>query len=216
MKSVIIVLIVLVVLGLIAVGAFMFLMSNGAKLEDFEHLLEPSITSMEDQKVIQVKTVGDPDESAGDAIGVLYKSYYSIEGISKKGKPPWPLARWDADFSAPDSEWVGYFALRVPDKVDHIQELTSKSGYLVALRIWQYGEVAEILHVGSYDNEQETVDKLKTFIDESGYEIVGKHEEEYLKGPGMFGKGNPDKYLTIIRYPVAPVAVEEEVADTVG
>ncbi len=29
---------------------------------------------------------------------------------------------------------------------------------------------------------------------------TGEHEEEYLKGPGMFGTGGPEKYLTIIRY----------------
>ena len=32
--------------------------------------------------------------------------------------------------------------------------------------------------------------------------MVGEHEEEYLRGPGMFSKGDPEKYLTIIRYRV--------------
>ena len=78
------------------------------------------------------------------------------------------------------------------------------------LETWEYGEVAEILHIGSYATENPTVEKLHQFITESGYEIVGPHEEEYLKGPGMFGKGNPDKYQTIIRYPVARVVPPEE------
>ena len=43
-----------------------------------------------------------------------------------------------------------------------------------------------------------TIEKIKTFISERGYEINGDHEEEYLKGPGMFFKGNPKKYRTII------------------
>ena len=32
--------------------------------------------------------------------------------------------------------------------------------------------------------------------------LQGEHEEEYIKGPGMLSKGNPQKYLTIIRYRV--------------
>ena len=72
----------------------------------------------------------------------------------------------------------------------------------MTLTTWEYGDVAEMLHVGPYDREEPTIAKLKQFIKECGYEIVGEHEEEYLKGPGMFSKGNPDKYLTIIRYRV--------------
>ena len=47
-----------------------------------------------------------------------------------------------------------------------------------------------------------TVEKLKSFVATNGYEIAGDHEEEYLKGPGMFSKGNPDEYYTILRYQV--------------
>ena len=49
-------------------------------------------------------------------------------------------------------------------------------------------------------DETPTIEKLKAFINERGYEISGDHEEEYLKGPGMFFKGNLNKYRTIIRY----------------
>ena len=50
--------------------------------------------------------------------------------------------------------------------------------------------------------ETPTIEKLKKFIDNNGYKIIGAHEEEYLRGPGMFFKGNPNKYWTIIRYRV--------------
>ncbi len=44
------------------------------------------------------------------------------------------------------------------------------------------------------------VKQLLDFVDEEGYNIIGAHEEEYLKGPTMFSKGNPEEYVTIIRY----------------
>jgi hypothetical protein len=43
---------------------------------------------------------------------------------------------------------------------------------------------------------------LAVIVLDSGYVIAGEHEEEYIKGPGMFSKGDPEKYLTIIRYRV--------------
>jgi effector-binding domain-containing protein len=60
--------------------------------------------------------------------------------------------------------------------------------------------VAEILHIGSYDKEKPTVDRLTKFISDNGYRIIGDHEEEYVKGPGMLFKGNSENYRTIIRY----------------
>ena len=75
----------------------------------------------------------------------------------------------------------------------------------VELVTWEYGEVAQILHVGGYDEETADTEALKEFIRSQGYEITGLHEEEYLKGPGFLFAGNPDKYLTLIRYPVKKI-----------
>jgi hypothetical protein len=62
--------------------------------------------------------------------------------------------------------------------------------------------VAEILHIGPYDRETPTIDRLKRFIATSGYSIIGEHEEEYLKGPGLLFRGSPKNFHTIIRYRV--------------
>jgi effector-binding domain-containing protein len=59
--------------------------------------------------------------------------------------------------------------------------------------------VAEILHVGSYSSEEPDIRRLHAFVESKGYRVIGDHEEEYVKGPGMFFAGDPDKYLTIIR-----------------
>lgn len=69
----------------------------------------------------------------------------------------------------------------------------------VKLTKWEYGTIAEILHTGPYSSETPTIERLKKFIKDSGYEIIGDHEEEYIKGPGLF-PSNPKDYYTIIRY----------------
>lgn len=60
----------------------------------------------------------------------------------------------------------------------------------------------EILHLGPYDREGPTVERLRLFADSAGYVLTGEHEEEYIRGPTMAGPGNPEAYLTILRYRV--------------
>jgi hypothetical protein len=98
----------------------------------------------------------------------------------------------------------------VSDSVMELPEKIREEYPKLRLETWEYGMTAEILHIGSYLSEPPTVAKLHELIAEEGYEISGPHEEEYLKGPGMFGAGNPDKYYTIIRYPVAKVMPLQE------
>jgi hypothetical protein len=99
-------------------------------------------------------------------------------------------------------EWEGLYAMPVPEAVTDFGGAGTSQGLSVELATWEYGEVAQILHFGRYDAEEPTVETLQGFIRSQGYVIDGLHEEEYLKGPGFLFAGNPDKYLTIIRYPV--------------
>jgi len=66
----------------------------------------------------------------------------------------------------------------------------------VKIETWEYGTVAQILHLGPYDQEYPTVERLHKFIADSGYELAGPHEEEYLTSP------DAKVQKTIIRYPI--------------
>ena len=99
-------------------------------------------------------------------------------------------------------QWVGIFAVPTGGNLAALPEALRTKYPNVVLTDWTYGQTAEILHVGPYEKEAPTVAQLKAFLDENGFQVAGAHEEEYVKGPGMFGPGNPQDYLTIIRYPV--------------
>ena len=58
---------------------------------------------------------------------------------------------------------------------------------------------AQILHLGPYDTEAETIKKLHAFIAERGLERRGKHHEIYLGDPR---RAAPERLKTIIRQPV--------------
>lgn len=62
------------------------------------------------------------------------------------------------------------------------------------------GLSVQMLHVGPYDDELITFEKMKTFINEQNLTIVSlKHREIYLSD---FRKVTPDKLKTVLRYRV--------------
>jgi hypothetical protein len=181
-------------------------MMRGPDPAQFEYLKEPQVRILPDQRVIQVEGKGEPEVVGSQAFGLLFKTYFQLKGVPKGPRQPAPRARWPLSLDTPKGQWIGRYAMPVPESVDSLPgPETGESGLRVSLTTWDYGEVAEILHVGPYDREEPTISKLTQFVKESGYEPLGEHEEEYIKGPGMFSQGNPDKYLTIIRYRVKKV-----------
>jgi effector-binding domain-containing protein len=200
----------LIVLSVVAValivGLFIVVsMPKGPDLSKYESLKQPQIRTMENQKVIEVEAMGDPNVVGREAFGLLIKTYFKTKGLPKGRNVPAPRGRWPVSADRPKSEWVGYYAMPVPETVTQIPGGKTKTGLTAKLNTWEYGEVAEILHIGPYDKEQPTVKKLLDFVSASGYTVVGLHEEEYLRGPTMFSKGDPAKYATIIRYRVEKV-----------
>ena len=211
MKKIIIVAAVLI---LAAAALLAYFAMQGPDLTEYEHLKEPAISTRPPQKMIVAEAKGDPNAVAGAIFETLYDLYYRIEGV-----PSWPLpaprARWPVSPDQPKEEWIGIYGLPVPDTVTALPEHTAVPGLAVSLTTWTYGDVAELLYIGPYDEEWPVLQRLRDYIAESGYAFVGAHEEEYLKGPGMFFRGNPENYVTILRYEVRPAA-EESTVDEAG
>lgn len=199
--------IVLVFLGivvlLLGVGVLWMGLPKGPSLASVAHLQVPLILEMEPQKVLLVEARGDPNVVGRKAFGLLMKTYFRLKGVPKGGATfQAPRGRWPVGEGAPKEEWIGLYAMPVPESVSEVPKGATDGDLSVELATWEYGEVAQILHVGRYDAEEPTVEKLMGFLRTQGYVVAGPHEEEYLKGPGMLFAGKPDNYLTIVRYPV--------------
>jgi hypothetical protein len=174
-----------------------FLASCGPDLKNLETLKIPKISGKPSQKMLVMETRGDPSRTKD--VGKLFQIYFKLQFKGKSMEAP--RARWPKPFDTPRSEWVGYWALPVGEEVTDLPAGTPTN---IQLETWQYGQVAEILHIGPYSTEMPDIERLYQFISSSGYKIIPPHEEEYVVGPGMFGPGNPEKYYTIIRYRVEP------------
>jgi hypothetical protein len=61
------------------------------------------------------------------------------------------------------------------------------------------GLAAQMLHVGSYADEEPTIEKLHAFVAEHDYPLRGRHHEIYLSDPKRCA---PERLKTVIRQPV--------------
>ncbi len=161
----------------------------------------PEIVELPAQRMAVIYTRGDPHQQQ-DALAALHGAVYTLKFARKNEGHDFevgPLrARWpDAHLLAKD-EWLGIWGLPIPDDVESVPRETP--GFDVKVERWSYGTVAQVVHTGSYTEEEPVVAALHAFIEESGYEITGVHEEEYLTSP------QAKEQKTIIRYPVQRTA----------
>ena len=161
---------------------------------------EPRIVRKPKQKMAVAVTRGDPVEVMPRVMPALYGAVYKLKfGLKKAGKQPFKvgalIGRWPDAHLKPRSEWTAHWGLPVPAATRSLP--TTDGEVPVMLETWEYGPaVAEILHIGPYSAEGPTIERLHTFIQASGYEIAGTHEEEYLTSP------TAKVQKTLIRYPV--------------
>jgi hypothetical protein len=165
---------------------------------------KPSLVEMPAERMAVVRSVGDPNVVGAQVFPALFGAVFTLKfkvlkprGIAFKVGAP--RARWPVAFDAPREQWVGLWGIPVPDDIDELPQTVPDVP--VALETWEYGTMAHILHLGPYADEEPTTARLYAFIAESGYEITGPHEEEYLSRP------EAKQMKTIIRYPVRPKAL---------
>jgi hypothetical protein len=193
--------------------------------------IEPSVVNVPDMTFIMVDGKGDPNASAEykAALEVLYGLSYGVK-MSKMGDaqpegyfdfvvPPLEGLWWNTDGGvvtdiADKDNFCWTSMIRQPDFVtpevfENIKTAVAKKKAgldlsLARLQKFSEGLCAQILHIGSYDDEPRSAAILERFIDESGYasdfSATRRHHEIYLSDPR---KTAPEKLKTIIRYPIA-------------
>jgi len=103
---------------------------------------------------------------------------------------------WTVMIMQPEQVTAALFA-------EAIGELKAKkdSSALDKLRLESFHEglSAQIMHIGPYDAEEPTIEKLHRFIKDNGYQLRGKHHEIYLGDPRRTA---PERLRTVLRQPV--------------
>ncbi len=196
--------------------------------KEMRELYQPSAKDFElidvpEMQFLMVDGHGDPNTAPEyqQAIEALYALAYKIKFISKRelGKdyvvPPLEGLWWAEDmrsFSSQrdKSEWEWTAMVMQPDwttqeMLEGAKSQVAKSKDLAALprvRLESYREglSAQILHVGSYEDEAPTLRRLhEEFLPGNGYQPAGKHHEIYLSD---MRRTAPEKLKTVLRQPV--------------
>jgi len=195
--------------------------------KELKHLYKPSAKKVDVVEVPQLNYLmidgeGDPNTSQSfqDAIDVLYPLSYALKSMIKRAELgidysvlPLEGLWWADDMSSFRVEnkdsWKWTLMIMQPDLVTNemVQEAIEQvrvkknpvSLPLVRFESFEEGKVAQIMHIGPFSEEGPTVEKVHSFIEESGSQRRGKHHEIYLSD---IRRAAPEKWKTIIRQPM--------------
>lgn len=151
-------------------------------------------------------------------VEALYPLAYSVENICKKqgkdfGVPKLEGLWWvESDRPAlevPREEWQWKLLIRMPDFVTSKmvekakEEVFKKKGIELIKEIkfekMKEGKCVQILHIGPYSTEPESLAKMKKLMEEENLVKNGLHHEIYLSDPRRVPE---EKWKTILRQPV--------------
>ena len=193
---------------------------------------QPEIVEVPKANYIAVRGTGDPNEEGGaykQAIGVLYavaytlkmsyKTDHKIAGFFEYVVPPLEGFWWQegvdginyADKAA--FKWIS--VIRLPDFItredfDWAVETASKKKKLdcssAEFLTIEEGLCVQIMHIGSFDSEPESVALMDKYLAENGGENdiseSRLHHEIYLSD---VRKSAPEKWKTVIRHPIKKI-----------
>lgn len=195
--------------------------------KEWKHLYAPSklkvsLVEVPPHNYLMVDGVGDPNTSDAyrRAVQGLFAVSYALKFMIKRGPQEidysvMPLeglwgTQGDRAFDANDKASLSWTSMILqPEWVseDLVEEALAqvkqkkKLDMKPDMRFAELteGKAAQILHLGPYDNEPETIERLHSFIAEQGLRPAGRHHEIYLNDPSRTA---PEKLKTIIRQPV--------------
>ncbi len=189
----------------------------------------PEVITIPSQKFITISGEGNPNsQHFADCIATLYPISYAIKmNLKKMESPPkgyfdytvYPLEGiWDLNEEAKKKydgtlnkdDLVFKIMIRQPDFVtetfyNEMLELTKKKKPNSLLENINFetitdGKCIQMMHLGHYDNEPESFEKMEAYAEAKGLNRLAKvHREIYLSD---FRKVAPEKLKTVLRFKV--------------
>ena len=178
----------------------------------------PTLVRVGPARYLTVGGRGDPKGPGfGAAVGALYGVAFTIKMAKKAAKKDYVVAKleglwWGGKrgkllIDAPRSTWRWKVMIRVPTFVTAADVARAKrellrrgrSGGTVRLEALHEGRVVQLLHVGPYDREHESLGRMEECARANGLRFAGRHHEIYLSDPRRVA---PARLRTILRRPV--------------
>lgn len=193
---------------------------------------KPAIIIVPPMKFIMVDGCGDPNNNPDfeSAVQTLYGLSFGIKMLPKKGVVPegyidyvvppleglwWINEGEEFSFEQKDN-WKWTLMIRQPEFVteelfrnaaEDLKHKKKTEGIKEArLEVFDEGLCVQMMHIGPYSTEPETLDVMEKFMMKKGYRATfekgGKHHEIYLSDPRRCA---PEKMKTVLRQPVEKI-----------
>lgn len=189
--------------------------------EEFAAPKKPVLIDLPEAGYLTVAGQGEPGgEQFTDRIGALYGAAFTVKMTRKfAGQQDYAIGKLEAqwwtenqgeDFArAPKDQWLWKLMIRVPEFIAQadldqavavlLKRGKSPSVQEVKLETFNEGRVVQMLHVGPYEKECETIGIMQAFAEKNGLQFHGRHHEIYLSDPRRVP---PERLRTILRHPV--------------
>lgn len=187
----------------------------------------PAFITLEQAQYLSITGTGDPNgKEFSDKLQALYPVAYTLKFQCKAKDKDFVVAKLEglwwfdeekfgvltidtAPQKVPRSDWNWRLLIRIPDYVQSgdvnnaIEAAFNKQQATLVREVELFtmteGKSVQALHVGPFDKEPETLQKIANFTKEHNLQRNGLHHEIYLSD---FRKTAPDKLRTILREPV--------------
>lgn len=188
---------------------------------------KPELLEFETAQFISICGKGDPsDKQFADTLEALYSTAYTLKFTYKLINKDFVVSKleglWWFDekkfankaisescIEVPRSEWKYRLLIRLPEFITKQDIRQAKETVIekkkihlakqIEFFIMKEGKSVQMLHVGPFSTEPETLQQIEKFMKTNNLIKNGLHHEIYLSD---FRKTKPDKLKTILREPV--------------
>ena len=179
---------------------------------------KPVLVQTKPAQYLAIDGVGAPGGDRFSAcIGALYAMAFTIKMTRKfAGKQDYAVCKleglwfFDADpAKTPKDQWRWKLLIRTPDFITQAELRQTAVTLLkkgkppeveeVKLERLDEGQCVQMLHVGPYEREHESIMLMCALVASKGLKTIGPHHEIYLSDPRRVP---PERLKTILRQPV--------------
>ncbi len=191
----------------------------------YRTIKKPQLIQCEDQIIISIKGVGGPNTiEFQKCIEALYQLSYAFRMSYKRDVPidnyeTYTVGPLEGFWGTIDNKMYDQNKAKLTYELFIVQpkfitkkvfdeyqcELLTKNPKIseISYQVQNQGLVGQILHVGPYETEDESIAILKNFLYDEGYELCHEtHHEIYISD---FRRTAPENLKTILRFGLKPI-----------
>jgi hypothetical protein len=187
---------------------------------DYAAKRQPAFVDLKPVMYLAIRGQGAPGGPVfQERIGALYGVAFTVKLTRKfAGRQDYAVCKLEAQYffdadptGIPKDQWCWRLLIRTPDFVGQadldqaVVALRSKGKPAAVAEVKREtiaeGRCVQMLHVGPYERERETIAVMMEFAAKHDLTLTGPHHEIYLSDPRRVA---PEKLKTILRLPTRP------------